>query len=125
MYCKNCGREIDADARFCPACGYDQSRVSGSSYRPVGAETGYDRTSVAEEKNGAMKLTLILTLVVSLILGLWGGVVILVIMLLYYALAKKADTDVVMGCIIGGVIGVIIGYVINFLVFAVLLSAMM
>ena len=35
MYCKNCGREIDADARFCPDCGYDQTRVGGSSYRSV------------------------------------------------------------------------------------------
>ena len=22
MYCRNCGKEIDADARFCPYCGY-------------------------------------------------------------------------------------------------------
>lgn len=124
MYCKNCGREIDADARFCPDCGYDQTRVGGSSYRSVDADRVYDSTSVEAEKKEAMKLTLILSLLASLVLGVWGGVIVLVIMILYYNFSKKVDTDVVMGCILGGIAGTVVGYIINLIAISLLFSAM-
>ena len=124
MYCKNCGREIDADARFCPDCGYDQTRVGGSSYRPVDADRVYDSASVEAEKKEAMKLTLILSLLASLVLGVWGGVIVLVIMILYYNFSKKVDTDVVMGCILGGIAGTVVGYIINLIAISLLFSAM-
>ena len=124
MYCKNCGREIDADARFCPDCGYDQTRVGGSSYRSVDADRVYDSASVEAEKKEAMKLTLILSLLASLILGVWGGVIVLVIMILYYNFSKKVDTDVVMGCILGGIGGTVVGYIINLVAISLLFSAM-
>ena len=125
MYCKNCGREIDADARFCPDCGYDQTRVGGSSYRSVDADRVYDSASVEAEKKEAMKLTLILSLLASLVLGVWGGVIVLVIMILYYNFSKKVDTDVVMGCILGGIAGTVVGYIINLVAISLLFSAMM
>ena len=124
MYCKNCGREIDADARFCPDCGYDQTRVGGSSYRSVDADRVYDSASVEAEKKEAMKLTLILSLLASLVLGVWGGVIVLVIMILYYNFSKKGDTDVVMGCILGGIAGTVVGYIINLVAISLLFSAM-
>lgn len=124
MYCKNCGREIDADARFCPDCGYDQTRVGGSSYRSVDADRVYDSASVEVEKKEAMKLTLILSLLASLVLGVWGGVIVLVIMILYYNFSKKVDTDVVMGCILGGIAGTVVGYIINLVAISLLFSAM-
>lgn len=124
MYCKNCGREIDADARFCPDCGYDQTRVGGSSYRSVDADRVYDSASVEAEKKEAMKLTLILSLLASLVLGVWGGVIVLVIMILYYNFSKKVDTDVVMGCILGGIGGTVVGYIINLVAISLLFSAM-
>lgn len=124
MYCKNCGREIDADARFCPDCGYDQTRVGGSSYRSVDADRVYDSASVEAEKKEAMKLTLILSLLASLVLGVWGGVIVLVIMILYYNFSKKVDTDVVMGCILGGIGGTVVGYIINLIAISLLFSAM-
>ena len=123
MNCKNCGREIDSDARFCPVCGFDQTRGS-TAYGHVDPAPVRDSASVQEAKSGAMKLTLILSLVVSLILGLWGGVVVLVIMIIYYAVMKKEDSDVVMGSIIGGVIGVVVGYIINLLLVTVLLASL-
>ena len=125
MYCKNCGREIDADARFCPDCGYDQTRVGGSSYRSVDADRVYDSASVEAEKKEAMKLTLILSLLASLVLGVWGGVIVLVIMILYYNFSKKVDTDVVMGCILGGIAGTVVWYIINLVAISLLFSAMM
>lgn len=125
MYCKNCGREIDADARFCPDCGYDQTRVGGSSYRSVDADRVYDSASVEAEKKEAMKLTLILSLLASLVLSVWGGVIVLVIMILYYNFSKKVDTDVVMGCILGGIAGTVVGYIINLIAITLLFSAMM
>lgn len=123
MYCKNCGREIDSDARFCPVCGFDQNR--GGSYGPVDPTPVRDSASIQEAKSSAMRMTLILSLLLSLIFSFWGGVVILVIMVVYYAVMKKEDNDVVMGCIIGGIIGVVVGYIINLIIVTMLIAALM
>ena len=49
MYCKNCGREIDSDARFCPVCGFDQTRGS-TAYSHVDPAPVRDSASVQEAK---------------------------------------------------------------------------
>ena len=35
MFCKNCGAEINDDARFCPNCGYDKEGGSAPKAKKV------------------------------------------------------------------------------------------
>lgn len=37
MYCSNCGKQVDAGSRFCPACGTPVSAGSASAYGAAGA----------------------------------------------------------------------------------------
>ncbi|MDY5678968.1 MAG: zinc-ribbon domain-containing protein [Candidatus Methanomethylophilaceae archaeon] len=36
MYCRNCGRELEAEANFCPVCGYS---VDGTHNRAANSQT--------------------------------------------------------------------------------------
>lgn len=43
MYCRNCGKELDEDARFCPNCGAEQESFAQT-------ETVYTTAAVVEDK---------------------------------------------------------------------------
>ena len=131
MYCKNCGAEIDSNARFCPSCGFDQGSPgayappgSGSQYGgQSGSSWNFTDSSSAELEKKSMITGFIVMLVLSLLLGLLWAVIIGIVLLVLYILVKK-DIGPVKGAAIGGLIGLVVGYVINLLVFGALVSMM-
>ncbi len=68
MYCKKCGKQLDDDAVFCPACGTAQS--PGAGVNPEQAPI--TKTDVSSKKKSFNKWLLIIPLVVLLIgVGIW------------------------------------------------------
>ncbi len=115
MYCKNCGAEIDSNARFCPSCGFDQG--SPGAYAPPGSGSQYGGqsgplwnftdSSSAELEKKSMITGFIVMLVLSLLLGLLWAVIIGIVLLVLYILVKK-DIGPVKGAAIGGLIGLVV-----------------
>jgi hypothetical protein len=60
-FCRQCGREIQQDARFCPYCGADQTPYAAPSAPPVQAGLETKNTGLAA----------VLALILG-IFGLWG-----------------------------------------------------
>ena len=56
MYCRNCGRELEADVNFCPACGYSSN---GTSQR-----AGNTQTAILMHKKSE-GLTLLLSILLT------------------------------------------------------------
>lgn len=46
-FCRQCGREIQQDARFCPYCGADQTPYAAPSAPPVQAGLETKNTDLA------------------------------------------------------------------------------
>ena len=132
MYCKNCGVEIDSNARFCPSCGFDQGPPSGA-YAPQGSGDRYggqqgsswnfSDSSSPELDKSSMIVGFVLALILSLILGALWAVILGIVLLALYVFVKR-DMGPVKGAVIGGVIGLVLGYVINLVLFSALLSTL-
>lgn len=131
MYCKNCGAQIDANARFCPECGFEQG--PGASYAPPGQQQyqgssgpdyskAFDGYGSKEQDKHMMLVSFLIALVLSILLGLIWALVIGIILLILYVVLKK-DVGAVRGAVIGGVIGLVVGYLINLLILGVLIAS--
>jgi len=51
MFCKNCGKEVPEDARFCPQCGSPVSIASESPEPPVFEEVKEDEPELASDNH--------------------------------------------------------------------------
>ncbi len=127
MYCRNCGAEIDSDAKFCPLCGFDQG-FSGTYAPPgSGSQSGsswtFTGSSSKDKEKQSMVTGFIIALLLSIILGLLWAVVVGVILLILYIIIKK-DTGSLKSVVIGGVIGLVVGYLINLFILGLLIASM-
>lgn len=131
MYCRNCGAQIDANAKFCPECGFNQG--SGSSYAPPGQQQyqgssgpdlskAFDGYGSKEQDKHMMLIGFAVMLILSLILSLVWALILGIIILVLYVFTKK-DVAPVRGAVIGGVIGLVVGYLINLLIVGALIAS--
>lgn len=131
MYCKNCGAQIDANARFCPECGFSQT--SDSTYTPPGQQQSqsssgpdyskaFDGYGSKDQDKHMMLVSFLIMLVLSLLLGIILALVIGIILLVLYVVLKK-DVAPVRGAVIGGIVGLVVGYLINLLILGALLAS--
>jgi len=83
-FCKQCGKEISADARFCPHCGYDQTALPAV---PVAG---------LETKNTGLAAVLAL---IAALFGFWG------VGHIYVGKIGRGLALLVLGIVIGWVFG--------------------
>ena len=89
MYCKNCGRELSGDARFCPHCGTEQQNVGQKFFTENG-------TTVSNEEKPA-KVWKVFS-VIGKILGI-VGIATAFIPYLNFATVEIAIIGIVMSCL--------------------------
>lgn len=81
MYCRNCGKEIESDSRFCPYCGKEVATVSetvvGQETVPENREQMEEASKKGKMKPGGKKIVIVLVIVLGLVvLGLGVSVLI-------------------------------------------------
>ena len=95
MYCKKCGREINSDARYCPACGAEQTqeRYDDSFTTTISLENEkkpWKGWSIFSKIGWILSIVAIATSWVPVFIGLELGIPAIV----FCCLGRKAMTDI-------------------------------
>ena len=78
MFCGNCGKEIEENVKFCPHCGGQITKTSGTQGAPLSQPSGMSDSNIKKEsaiQNVPYNTMCILGMVIaciSLLINFWG-----------------------------------------------------
>lgn len=129
MYCKHCGKELNQDARFCPACGAEQNTYddpfTSTEVNEVVEPKPARVWSIFSKIGRIMGIVAIATSWIPYLIGLTIGIAGIV----FSCLGRKAKTDIAednyrlgLKLSIAGIVVSVVSFIIFIVIYAVVLG---